>query len=137
MTSVGHIDVGRIYDARPPSGGYRVLVDRVWPRGLTKATADLDEWCRDVAPTTELRRWYGHRPERLAEFRERYLVELDDADHAEAVAHLRTIARHDRIWLLTATKDLALSHARVLAERMSWGQASSGPTLYHVHLNQP
>jgi uncharacterized protein YeaO (DUF488 family) len=115
----GGIAIARVYDAPGPRPGRRVLVDRMWPRGLSKAQASLDEWCRDIAPTAALRRWYAHRPERFAEFRQRYLAELEDADHAEACAHLTTLARQDRLILLTAVRNLALSHASVLAEQLA------------------
>jgi uncharacterized protein YeaO (DUF488 family) len=86
---------------------------------LTKSAADLDEWCKDIAPSTTLRQWYGHEPSKLAEFRRRYLAELDDPDHAEALRHLRSMMRQGRLTLLTATKDVDASHATVLTEVMS------------------
>jgi uncharacterized protein YeaO (DUF488 family) len=92
-----------------------VLVDRVWPRGVRKDDAHLDEWLRDVAPSTELRRWYAHEPSRFAEFRRRYLAELRDSGHREAAEHLRELASHGKLTLLTATKDLDHSQAAVLA----------------------
>jgi uncharacterized protein YeaO (DUF488 family) len=79
----------RVYDDPAPDDGVRVLVDRVWPRGLTKASVHLDEWVQDIAPSTQLRRWYGHRAERFTEFRRRYLVELRDAQPATTVDRLR------------------------------------------------
>lgn len=88
-----------------------MLVDRIWPRGVRKDQAHLDEWLREVAPSTELRRWYGHEPARLGEFRRRYLDELRDAGHREAAGHLRELADHDKITLLTATRDLDHSQA--------------------------
>ncbi|MFJ9844809.1 DUF488 domain-containing protein [Kitasatospora sp. NPDC101155] len=106
----------RIYEESSPQDGQRVLVDRVWPRGMKKEDAHLDEWLRDVAPSTELRRWYGHAPDRFAEFRRRYLAELRDAEHHEAADHLRDLAAHDALTLLTATKDVDHSQAAVLAE---------------------
>lgn len=136
MTGHGDIDVSRVYERRSPSDGQRVLIDRVWPRGLTRSAADIDEWCKDVAPSTLLRQWYGHCPTRFDEFRDCYLTELDDSAHVEAVARLRAISGHGRLTLLTATKNLSLSHARVLAERLSWGRATDQPTIFHVHLNQ-
>ena len=118
MTTRRTIGVRRVYDEPQETDGCRVLVDRLWPRGLRKADAALDEWCRDVAPSTELRRWYGHAPERLAEFRSRYLAELDNDEHAEALAHLRVLAAQPLV-LLTATRELDLSHAAVLATVLS------------------
>ncbi|MEU1285642.1 DUF488 family protein [Kitasatospora sp. NPDC005856] len=106
----------RIYEEASPQDGQRVLVDRVWPRGMKKENAHLDEWLRDVAPSTELRRWYGHEPSRFPEFRRRYLAELRDTGHREAAGHLRDLASHDKVTLLTATKDADHSQAAVLAE---------------------
>ncbi|MFD4658659.1 DUF488 domain-containing protein [Kitasatospora sp. NPDC058444] len=105
----------RIYEEASPQDGRRVLVDRVWPRGMKKEDAHLDEWLRDVAPSTGLRRWYGHEPSRFPEFRRRYLAELRDAGHREAAGHLRDLAAHDKVTLLTATKDADHSQAAVLA----------------------
>ncbi|GAA0714588.1 DUF488 family protein [Dactylosporangium roseum] len=105
----------RIYEESSPEDGRRVLVDRVWPRGLRKEDAHLDEWLRDVAPSTELRRWYGHEPSRFAEFRRRYLTELREPARREAVDHLRDIAGRDKLTLLTATHDVDHSQAAVLA----------------------
>ncbi|WP_298177564.1 DUF488 domain-containing protein [Saccharomonospora sp.] len=106
----------RIYDDPDPSDGTRVLVDRVWPRGVKKENAHYDEWLRDVAPSTELRKWYGHDPEKFAEFRRRYLAELRDDEHAEHAARLRDIADHGGVTLLTASRDIEHSQAAVLAE---------------------
>lgn len=97
--------------------GFRILVDRLWPRGLTTASAALDLWCRELAPSKELRQWYQHDPDRYPEFRDRYLTELDDPAHARALADLLAGAGR-RISLLTATNDLQNSHARLLAEHL-------------------
>jgi uncharacterized protein YeaO (DUF488 family) len=107
--------VKRIYESPDSADGARILVDRVWPRGVSKDRAGLDEWCREVAPTTALRKWYRHDPEKFPEFRRRYLRELDDEDHAEAVRHLRGLARKGRLTLLTATREVDISAATVLA----------------------
>ncbi|GGX98138.1 DUF488 domain-containing protein [Streptomyces anandii] len=106
----------RIYEETTPADGKRVLVDRVWPRGVRKDDAHLDEWLREVAPSSDLRKWYGHEPSRFTEFRRRYLAELRDAGHRQAARHLRDIAAHDRLTLLTATRDVDHSQAAVLAE---------------------
>ncbi|HWM40053.1 MAG TPA: DUF488 family protein [Streptomyces sp.] len=110
----------RVYD-ESSEDGIRVLVDRVWPRGMRKEDAHLDRWMRDVAPSTELRRWYGHDPGRYAEFRRRYLAELRDPDHQEALRELKELARQGRVTLLTATRDVEHSQAAVLAGRLSQG----------------
>lgn len=109
----------RIYDEASPGEGTRVLVDRIWPRGVRKQDARLDEWMRDVAPSAELRHWYGHDPEKYAEFRRRYLAELRDADHRPAFDRLHELAGHGPVTLLTATRDLEHSQAAVLADRLS------------------
>ncbi|MCC5475761.1 DUF488 domain-containing protein [Streptomyces barringtoniae] len=106
----------RVYEDTPPKDGKRVLVDRVWPRGMRKEDADLHEWLRDVAPSSELRKWYAHEPSRFTEFRRRYLSELRDTEHREAAEHLRDLAAHGKLMLLTATKDVDHSQAAVLAE---------------------
>lgn len=106
----------RIYEETSSKDGKRVLVDRVWPRGVKKADAHVDEWLRDVAPSTELRKWYGHDPDRFTEFRRRYRAELKDSGHREAAGHLRDLAEQDKLTLLTATKDVDHSQAAVLAE---------------------
>ena len=112
--------IKRVYERPSSDDGVRILVDRLWPRGLRKNSAALDHWCKDIAPSTELRTWYGHRPERFAEFSQRYQQELADADHAGALEHLRTLAKtHRPLTLLTASKDLDLSHATVLAAAIS------------------
>jgi uncharacterized protein YeaO (DUF488 family) len=114
-----HVRYRRIYDEASPEEGTRVLVDRIWPRGIRKQDAHLDEWMRDVAPSTELRHWYGHEPERYKEFRRRYLAELRDADHQQAVERLDELAGHGPVTLLTASRDLEHSQAAVLADRLS------------------
>ncbi|MEV8511534.1 DUF488 family protein [Dactylosporangium sp. NPDC051484] len=106
----------RVYEESSPEDGKRVLVDRVWPRGMRKADAHLDEWLRAVAPSIELRRWYGHKPSRFAEFRSRYFTELREPARRQAVDHLRDIADHDKVTLLTATHDVDHSQAAVLTE---------------------
>ena len=119
------IQYRRIYEDASPSDGVRVLVDRVWPRGMRKQDAQLDEWLRDIAPSTELRQWYGHRPDRYAEFRRRYLAELTDPQRQQAASHLRQVAgRHD-LTLLTASRDVDHSQAAVLAQWLSTGAPRS------------
>ncbi|MGH3971015.1 MAG: DUF488 domain-containing protein [Mycobacterium sp.] len=113
------VQVRRVYDAPARGDGNRVLVDRIWPRGLTKEKADLDEWCKTVAPSTELRKWYHHDPERYTEFARRYRQELTEPEKAEALAHLRTLAKGRNLTLLTASKAVDISEATVLAAMLS------------------
>ena len=116
MTGKGKIRVRRVYEEPAADDGTRVLVDRIWPRGLTKAKAGLDEWCKQVAPSTELRTWYHHDPELFAEFGRRYRGELQAPERADAVTHLRKLAQDGMLTLLTATKQPEISEAAVLAE---------------------
>jgi uncharacterized protein YeaO (DUF488 family) len=109
----GMVRVRRVYEE--PGDGTRVLVDRIWPRGLAKAKAALDEWCKDVAPSDELRTWYRHDPDRFEEFGRRYQLELQDPRRAEALAHLRGLVRDRQLTLLTATRQPEISEAAVLA----------------------
>jgi uncharacterized protein YeaO (DUF488 family) len=116
MTSRPKVRLRRVYDEPEAEDGTRVLVDRVWPRGLRKDQVRIDEWRRKVAPSTELRKWYGHEPERFEEFTRRYLAELEEPERAEALAGLRELAREGTLTLLTATKAFEISHAAVLAD---------------------
>jgi uncharacterized protein YeaO (DUF488 family) len=117
-TVTGHhtIRVARVYDRRSAVDELRILVDRIWPRGPSKESADLDQWCKEIAPSTDLRRWYGHVPSRFLEFRDRYLTELEDPEHAAALAQLRSLAGQRDLALVTATRELETSQATVLAE---------------------
>lgn len=111
----------RIYDEPQPGDGHRVLVDRVWPRGIRRDAAAFDEWLPEIAPSPELRKWYGHDPERFAEFARRYRAELAQPEPAAELARLRQRAREQTLTLLTATKNPDLSQAAVLAEQLSTG----------------
>ena len=111
----GHVSYRRVYEEVSSSDGARVLVDRVWPRGIKKEALDLTEWLRDIAPSTELRQWYSHDPEKFAEFRRRYMAELKSPEHRAAVEHLKQITHTGDVVLLTATRDVDHSQAAVLA----------------------
>lgn len=117
--STHKVRVRRVYDAPARGDGNRVLVDRIWPRGLTKERADLHEWCKAIAPSTELRKWYHHDPQRFTEFARRYRQELTEPERAEALAHLRILAKDRNLTLLTASKAVDISEATVLAEMLS------------------
>ncbi|MFF5113116.1 DUF488 domain-containing protein [Streptosporangium sp. NPDC000509] len=116
MAEEPEVRVRRIYEEPEAEDGARVLVDRVWPRGLSKEKAHLQEWCKAVAPSTELRKWYGHDPARFEEFRRRYRAELKDPERAAALEHLRELARRRTVTLLTATRQADISEAVVLAD---------------------
>jgi len=116
MTAPAQVRLRRVYDAPDPSDGRRVLVDRLWPRGLARDKAAIDEWLKTVAPSDELRRWYGHQPEKFPAFRQRYRHELRGAEQSDALDRLRQLTRHGTVTLLTATRDIEHSQAAVLAE---------------------
>lgn len=111
--------VRRVYEeAEPTKDGARVLVDGIWPRGLAKADARLDGWEKQVAPSTELRKWYGHDPQRWPEFTRRYREELATPEMREALHELRRRAGTGTLTLLTAVKDPEHGHTKVLAEEL-------------------
>jgi uncharacterized protein YeaO (DUF488 family) len=108
--------IRRAYDAPSGRRSYQVLVDRLWPRGVTKEKAALDEWAKDVAPSDGLRRWYGHEPKKFAEFARRYRAELKESPGKEVVSRLRAEAKSRPVTLVTATRDLEHSGAQVLLD---------------------
>ncbi len=110
------VQVRRVQDDPARNDGTRVLVDRIWPRGLKKSDVVFDQWNKDVAPSTQLRKWYGHDPEKFAEFAKRYRAELDSAAGQEALRELRDYVRGKRLTLLSASKDIEHSQASVLAQ---------------------
>jgi uncharacterized protein YeaO (DUF488 family) len=110
------IHVRRVYDPPEPGNGTRVLVDRLWPRGVRKDALPLDEWVKDVAPSSELRTWYGHDPAKFGEFCRRYTEELSGGAPRAALDHLAALAAGGGpVTLLTATRDVDHSQAAVLA----------------------
>src|SRR3954467_1749704 len=114
--------IKRVYEPAGPKDGIRVLVDRLWPRGLKKARAQLDHWIKDVAPTPELRSWFGHKPERFAEFRKRYRKELMANP---ALPELRKLGRGRAVTLLYGAHDPKINHAIVLLSVLKSGRAKS------------
>jgi uncharacterized protein YeaO (DUF488 family) len=111
---VPDVRVKRVYDPPGPDDGYRVLVDRLWPRGVSHDRAALGGWLKDVAPSPGLRTWWDHDPARLAEFTDRYRAELD---HNPAVATLVGVVRdHPRVTLVYAARDPHVNHAVVLRD---------------------
>ena len=111
------IKIKRIYDPPAEDDGFRVLVDRLWPRGIKKEDAKVDLWAKQLAPTTELRKWFDHEPAKFGEFRSRYMKELDS--NADALLQIINGAGHSAITLLYAARDTACNHALVLHERLS------------------
>jgi uncharacterized protein YeaO (DUF488 family) len=116
VTNKPEVRLRRVYDEPTGEDGTRVLVDRVWPRGLSKDRAHVDEWLKEVAPSTELRKWYAHDPGRFAEFTRRYRAELEEPERAKALARLRGLASDRTVTLVTATKAIEISQAAVLAD---------------------
>lgn len=113
------VKIKRIYEPEAQSDGYRVLVDRVWPRGVSKQQASVDEWAKDLAPSTELRRWFGHRSDRFDEFRRRYRDEL--ATQAARIEELSQRASQGELTLVYSARDSRLNNARVLCELIEEG----------------
>ena len=114
--------IKRIYDDAADDDGCRVLVDRLWPRGISRERARLDAWLKEVAPSPALRTWWNHDPDRIDEFAARYRAELDtDPNTALAVAELRELAAHHPIGttLLYGARDAHVNHARILAEYLA------------------
>jgi uncharacterized protein YeaO (DUF488 family) len=115
-----NVRLKRVYEQAAKEDGRRVLVERLWPRGLTKQAAALDDWMRDIAPSPELRRWYGHDVGRWDEFRKRYMAEL--AGNRDGVAALRKIAESATLTLVFAARDPEHSSAAVLREALLQGE---------------
>jgi uncharacterized protein YeaO (DUF488 family) len=113
MAAKSRVRVARVYDEVDPDEGQRVLVDRIWPRGVRKDDPRVGIWCKDVAPSKELREWYHHDPERFDDFAARYAEELHDS---AALADLRKLAKRGVVTLVTATREVDGSHAAVLAK---------------------
>jgi uncharacterized protein YeaO (DUF488 family) len=111
------VRIKRAYEAPAAGDGLRVLIDRLWPRGLTKSALKLDAWVKDLSPSTALRHWYGHDAARFAEFRRRYRAEL--SEHKDQLGELRATARGRIVTLVTSTRELELSHAHVLRELLT------------------
>lgn len=110
------IRLRRAYDDAGSDDGHRVLVDRLWPRGVRRDALQLDEWCKQVAPSTELRRWYGHDPKRWDRFREAYAAELDGNPEVDRLAG---ITAEQRLTLVYAAADVAHAHVLVLRDAIT------------------
>ena len=111
---MGQVDIKRVYEQAADEDGIRILVDRLWPRGVSKERAALSGWLKDVAPSPDLRRWWHHDPDRFEDFARRYRTELDDNP---ALGDLLSIVReHDRTTLVYAAKDPAVNHALILRD---------------------
>ena len=111
-----HIAIKRAYDEPTPEDGTRILVDRLWPRGLSKEQAHIDVWLKEIAPSNELRKWFGHDPEKFAEFRSRYKAELASGEAIDALGRLHELARQGPVTLLYAAHDTEHNNAVVLRD---------------------
>ena len=110
------VQTKRAYETPSPQDGYRVLVDGLWPRGLTKEKLRVDEWMRAIAPSATLRKWYGHKPEKWEEFRRRFRAELEKPPRKELLDELIKRARKEKVTLVFGARDAQHSNATVIAE---------------------
>ncbi len=122
------IRIKRAYEPADPADGHRVLVDRVWPRGLTRDDLAIERWARDLAPSDDLRRWFGHDPARWEEFRRRYRIELAAPEREADLEELAAIARAGTLTLVYSARDEERNQARVLAEVIAERAARPGPS---------
>jgi len=109
-----NIKIKRVYEQPDKDDGRRILVDRLWPRGLTKEKAGVDLWLKDIAPSTELRKWFGHDPDRWEEFKERYRAELEEVDKMGVLRDIAKWAREENVTLLFGAKDTRHNDAQAL-----------------------
>jgi uncharacterized protein YeaO (DUF488 family) len=133
MTPNPRVRVSRIYDEPSRLDGTRVLVDRIWPRGVSKDKAALDDWCKQIAPSTHLRTWYAHDPKKFDEFNRRYRAELQQPERAEVLRYLRGLAKDETLTLLTATKRADISEAAVLADLINGGPTGASDESEAAH----
>ena len=108
------IQIKRVYEDKSKDDGHRILIDRLWPRGVSKEDAHFDEWMKELAPSTELRKWFDHKPERFEEFSKRYKKEL--AEQKELLDKLKELAKKKKVTLLFAAKDTEINNAVVIQE---------------------
>ncbi|AMK21546.1 MAG: DUF488 domain-containing protein [Novosphingobium sp.] len=123
---MGTLSLKRAYVPPDPNDGIRLLIDRLWPRGVSRSEAAIDCWMKEIAPSVPLRKWFGHDPARFAEFSERYREELDE--NPEAVAQLCDMVRQHDVTLVYAARDPHINHARVLAEYLAEHECSPNAT---------
>lgn len=116
--------VKRVYDGADAEDGIRVLVDRVWPRGMRKDQAGIDQWLKDIAPSTALRKWFGHDPAKWDEFKRHYFEELKE--QPDTLSRLRQLLEDDRVTLLYSARDRSHNNAVALAEFLRAGGGVKG-----------
>ena len=122
---MSQINVKRVYEDPEPSDGLRILVDRLWPRGIAKEKANIDHWMKEVAPSTELRKWFGHAPERFEGFKERYVAELAEEAVQPYLRQLLAWSREEGITLLYAKKEKLYNHALILKQYLEGMEAGN------------
>ncbi|WP_408008742.1 DUF488 domain-containing protein [Pseudalkalibacillus sp. A8] len=114
------VHLKRIYESKSEKDGQRILIDQVWPRGISKEKAELDVWLKEIAPSTDLRKWFGHDPERFERFKEQYKKELDyDEEKQQAVEKLKSYIKKGKVTLLYTARDQKHNHAIVLKDHLS------------------
>ncbi len=113
------LKIKRAYEKNVATDGKRILIDRLWPRGVSKVDAGIDEWLKDVAPSTQLRKWYGHDPEKWNEFRKRYIEELSSPAKKKLLEDIAHDAKHGEVTLIYSAKDTEHSDVKVLEELIS------------------
>lgn len=110
------LKIKRAYDETAPGDGKRILVDRLWPRGLSKSDLELDQWFKDLAPSNGLRKWFGHEPDKYEEFKRRYIEELSKPERQDMLEHIAIWARNGNVTLIYGAEDTEHNNAKVLAE---------------------
>lgn len=118
MNRKDNLQLKRVYDLAFPTDGKRILVDRLWPRGLRKETAQIDEWLKDVAPSADLRQWFSHQPERFEVFQELYRRELLEETRQSSCQKIVDWADEGPVTLLFAARDRVHNHAQVLLQKL-------------------
>jgi len=111
--------IKRVYEDPSPDDGYRVLTDRLWPRGLKKSDVDYDDWAKEISPSSELRKWFGHEPKKFRSFRTKYLKELKNPEAQDKLKELRKQGRKENVTLLYGARDEEHNHAVILKEALA------------------
>ncbi len=119
LNKIKMLKTKRIYEPFEMADGHRVLVDRLWPRGITKVDARLDEWSKEIAPSADLRRWFDHRPDRWEKFRELYILELEVPSNAVHLDRLRSLSKKKTLTLLYAARDEHHNNATVILDLLN------------------
>jgi uncharacterized protein YeaO (DUF488 family) len=110
------LKIKRVYEKKSANDGRRIYVDRLWPRGLSKEEVAIDEWLKELSPSNELRRWFGHEPDKFAEFRQKYIKELSEPEKTALIEHVKALAEKTDVTLLYSARDREYNNAVVLAK---------------------